>query len=328
MKLNGTMMKTVGSLTTKAKVNSPKILLISGFVCLIGAVVASHHAGRKVDEVLDNTKEQIDNLKAMKEAGEYEDVETGENVEFTSEDYKKEMTHTYIFSGLELAKLYGPVVAGTIGAGICFFSGNQILAKRLAGMTAAYGAAQKAYMRYRKNVVEDLGEDADRKYLLGLNGKHREKYYDTKIDEKTGEVVNIGKAKTREFDVVSDVKDWRQASPYAVETSKCGGFTKDYQYNIMFLENLEKKVNVTLDWKGYVSLYEVYEMLGCLNNITSEAEKMAHQVGWVKGYGDGDVRFNLVMVPTTCYIADGVAGNLSEVGLIDFNCIGSIWDKI
>lgn len=328
MKLNGTIMKTVGSLVSKAKVNSPTICLVGGLVCLGAGAYFWHQAGRHIDEKLDESKEQIDNLKAMKEAGEYEDVETGEMVEFTVEEYKKELTHAYVVTSIETIKLYGPAVLCTVGAGVCFVTGNQILAKRLAGMTAAYSAAQKAYMRYRKNVVEDLGEDADRKYLLGLDAKHREKYYDTKIDEKTGEVVNIGKAKIREFDVVSDVKDWRQASPYAVETSKCGGFTKDYQYNIMFLESLEKKVNATLDWKGYVSLYEVYEMLGCLNNITSEAEKMAHQVGWVKGYGDGDVRFNLVMVPTTCYIADGVAGNLSEVGLIDFNCIGSIWDKI
>ena len=202
------------------------------------------------------------------------------------------------------------------------------MAKRLAGMTAAYQIAQESYMRYRRNVVNDLVFEYDSKYLYGTNETIKEKYYETKVDEKTGEVKNVGKAKTRDIDVVSDVKNWDMASPYAVRLSDCGGMTKDMQYNVMWLSNIEKQANDRLDWKGYLTLYEVYESLGCLNSLTTEAEKMAHQVGWVKGRGDGDIRFNLVMVPTVCGFKDGIAGNLSEVGLIDFNCIGTIWDKV
>lgn len=312
---------------TKVNVNSPTTLLVSGLVCMGFAVVAAHHAGRKADEVLDVHKAQVDNLKEIKEAGSYKD-EDGTDVEFTESDYKKELTHTYISTTWEMAKLYGPVTIGFVGAGVCFITGNRILAKRLAGMAAAYQIMQDSYIRYRRNVIEDLGDDADRKYLLGLNETIKEKYYDTAIDEKTGDVKQIGKAKTREIDVVNDVKNWDMASPYAVRLDDCSKFTKDYQYNIMWLENVEKMANDKLDWKGYLTLYDVYETLGVLHSLTTEAEMMAHQVGWVKGCGDGDIRFNLVMVPTVCGIKDGIAGNISEVGLIDFNCIGSIWDKV
>lgn len=325
--LNGTIMKSIGGLMTKIKVNSPTVCLVGGGICLVGAVVASHYAGRKVDEVLDVHKTQVENLKDIKEAGEYQD-ENGENVEFSSDDYKKELTHTYISTAWDMTKLYGPVVLLTAGAGVCFVTGNRILAKRLAGMTAAYELVQGSYMRYRQNVIDDLGVDGDKKYLLGLDGTHEEKYHDTKIDEKTGEVVNIGKAKTRKLDVVSDVKDWRQASPYAVRIDFCHDMTKDMNYNIIYLENLERNVNLKLDVQGYLTLYEVYDALGILKNLSPEVIGMSHNVGWIKGRGDGDVRFNLVLVPTVCGINDGVAGNLSEVGLIDFNCIGSIWDKL
>lgn len=334
MKLFGQLtnvMKPLAPLATKIKVNSPTVLLVSGGVCVVGAIVAAHHAGRKIDEVLDVHKAQVDNLKEIKEAGEYrENDEEGNEIvtEFTPEDYKKELTHTYISTAWDLTKLYGPVVVGGAGAIVCFVSGNRILAKRLAGMTAAYQIVQEKFMTYRGNVVKDLGVDADRKYLLGLDDTVKEKYYETAIDEKTGDVKQVGKAKSRDIDVVSDVKNWDMASPYAIRLTDCGDLTKDMQYNVMWLSNVEKMANDKFDWKGYLTLYEVYEALGCLNSLTTEAEKMSHQVGWVKGRGDGDIRFNLVMVPTVCGFKDGIAGNLSEVGLIDFNCIGTIWDKV
>lgn len=325
--LNGTMMKTVGTLTTKVKVNSPTVLLVCGGICLAGAVISAHRAGRRVDDVLDMTKTQIDNLKDMRDAGEFEDEEAG-TVEFTEDDYKKELTHTYISTSLEFVKLYGPVVIFTTGAIVCFVSGNRILAKRLAGMTAAYQIVQESYMKYRQNVTDDLGWEADAKYLKGKNGKFREKYYETKVDEKTGETVNVGKAKVREIDVVEDIKDWRQASPYAVRLDMVKGFTKDFQYNKMWLESIERIANGKLDYKGYLTLYEVYDALGVVPYLSPESTMMSHNVGWVKGYGDGDIRFGFVMVPTVCAVEDGEVGNLTEVGLIDFNCIGSIWDKL
>lgn len=284
-----------------------------------------HQAGRHVDETLDEAKEQIDNLKFMKEAGEYEDPETGEMVEFTPDDYKKELSHTYISTGLKLGKSYGPAALMTIGAGVCFVTGNHILAERLAGMTAAYSAAQTAYMKYRQNVVIDQGEEADRKYLYGLNDKFRESIVEETVD-KNGKKRN--KTVIRETDIVSDVEDWRQASPYAVRMDHVKGFTKDYQYNIMWLDRIEDMANNKLDYKGYLTLYDVYDALGVVNYLDPSMEKMSHQVGWIKGRGDGDIRFSIVMVPTACMTQDGETRTLTEVGLVDFNCIGSIWDKI
>ena len=306
---------------TKINVNSPTLLVITGGACLIGFGIFAHRAGRRVDDTLDMHRTQVDNLKDMRDAGEFVDKDEDGNettIEFSENDYKKELTHTYVTTGLELVKLYGPVVVLGAGTFISFFSGNRILAKRLAGVTAAYGTLQEAYMTYRENVTKDLGEEADFKYLYGMDGTFKEKYYDTKIDEKTGEVVNVGKAKVREIDVVNDVKDW----------NKVKGFTHDYEYNKFWLERIESLANGKLETKGYLTLYDVYDALGIVYTLDAKHEMMSHEVGWVKGYGDDDVRFNLVMVPTVCGVKDGAVGNLSEVGLIDFNCVGTIWDKL
>lgn len=328
MKLLGNAAKLVAKYGTKVKANSPTILLITGGICLAGAVVSAHRAGRKVEETLDVNKEQIANLKQIKEAGEYVD-ENGETVEFSEQDYKKEITSAYLGAAWDLTKLYGPVVIFTGAAAASFIGGNRILAGRLAGMAAAYEAVNEAYGRYRQNVIDISGSDADQKYYLGLNDVGSVKYKDTVIDEKTGEVKEIGKAKTRTFDVVKDVKNWNQASPYAIRLDYVRGYTSDPNYNVQWLEGVEQMANTKLSYKGYLTLYDVYDALGVVNMISPEIEKMSHEVGWVLGKGDGDVRFNLIMVPTACgFGEDGGIKNYNEVGLIDFNCIGYIWDQV
>jgi hypothetical protein len=312
---------------TKVKVNSPTVLVVTGSVCLVGTVIFAHRAGRKVEETVDANRQAINNIKDIREAGSYQN-DDGEEVEFTEADYRKELTHAYLGYAWDMTKLYGPVVLGTAATATSYICGHRVLAKRLAGMTAAYEVIDSAYKRYRENVVRMSGTDADKRYLYGLNGSEKEKYYDTEIDETTGEVKNVGKPKTRNIDVVEDVKLWNQASPYAVEKSKCHCLSKDDNYNALHLGALESIANGKYDLKGRLTLYEVYDMLDVLNEISPEVEKMSHNVGWVKGYGDDYIKFDYVLVPVKCYEKDGETKNLVEVGLIDFNCIGSIWDKI
>lgn len=327
MKLISKITQPCMKYVTKVKANSPTVLVIGGTICLVGAVVAAHEAGRKVEITKVANREAIDNLKDIKESGEYTNEE-GEIIEFTEDDYKKELTHAYLGYFWDMTKLYGPVVLMAGASAGCYIGGHKVLAKRLAGMTAAYTTIDQAYKRYRENVIKISGEDADKRYFLGLDGTDKEKWYETAIDEKTGDVKQVGKAKTRDIDVVSDVKLWKQASPYAVRLDMCKGFTKDSNYNVMWLQSMEKIANDKLDFKGYLTLYEVYDALGVVSELSSEVEKMSHQVGWVKGYGDGDIRFNLVLVPSRVMVKDGALKNINEIGLIDFNCVGTIWDKI
>lgn len=320
----------LSKVVTKVKVNSPTVLVVTGSVCLVGTVIFAHRAGRKVEETVDANRQAINNIKDIMEAGSFTDEE-GNEVEFTDADYRKELTHAYLGYAWDLTKLYGPVIIGTAATATCYISGHKILAGRLAGMTAAYEVIDSAFKKYRTNVVKISGEDADRKYLYGLDGTEKEKYYDTEVDEKTGEVKNVGKAKTRNIDVVEDVKLWNQASIYAVRFDKCKAFTKDMNYNIMHLDSLEKIANNKLEsgrtsvfGPRYITMYEIYEMLGVTGELDEETLLMSHETGYVPGYNNQGIKFDIVMVPTKGCYKDGEFKSLTEIGLIDFNCPGSI----
>ena len=119
------------------------------------------------------------------------------------------------------------------------------------------------------------------------------------------------------------------ASQYAVDISLYKGFTSDPNYNVMWLSRVQDMCNAKLNQVGYLWLSDVYEALGCTNYISPEADKASHIVGWMKGVGDGEVKFNMVLVPKRVMKdADDNIHRLQEVGLIDFNVCGTIFDKI
>ena len=93
-------------------------------------------------------------------------------------------------------------------------------------------------------------------------------------------------------------------------------------------ENIQSLANAKLDSNGYLFLYDVYDALGVLNFINTDAVKASHVVGWIKGVGDDEVRFQLVPVPVKSMYSDGEVMNIAEKVLVDFNCCGTILDRI
>lgn len=321
-------MKAFSKLTTKLgktglkiKSNSPVIFLVTGTICLGGAIVAAHHAGRKVDEVLDVNKEHIENIKSLKDAEEIENEE-GEKVPYSKKQYNKDLTHAYAGALWDVSKLYLPVAGFTVASAVCYISGHKVLSERLAAMTAAYTGINEAFQKYRGNVIEMDGEDKDKKYLYGIT-EHIDNAIKNEVNPETGEIKT---EKVKNIDVVRDVK--LIASPYAVDMEDCKGFTKDPDYNVRWLESIQNLANAKLDSNGYLFLYDVYEALGVLNFINTDAVKASHVVGWIKGAGDDEVRFQLVPVPVKCKYSDGEIMNVAEKVLIDFNCCGTILDRI
>ena len=321
MKAFSKLTNKLGKTGLKIKSNSPVIFLVTGTICLGGAVVAAHHAGRKIDEVLDVNKEHIENIKSLKDADEIENEE-GEKVPYSKKQYNKDLTHAYAGALWDVSKLYLPVAGFTVASAVCYISGHKVLSERLAAMTAAYTGVNEAFQKYRGNVIEMDGEDKDKKYLYGIT-EHVDNATVAKVDPETGEIKT---EKAKNIDVVRDVK--LIASPYAVDMEDCKGFTKDPEYNVRWLENIQNLANAKLDSNGYLFLYDVYEALGVLNYINTDAVKASHVVGWIKGVGDDEVRFQLVPIPVKCKYTDGEIMNIAEKVLIDFNCCGTILDRI
>lgn len=308
--------------STKVKVNSPVIFLVTGTICLGGAVIAAHHAGRKVDEVLDVNKEHLDNIRSLK--GQEEIInEEGEREPYSDRKWRKDMSQAYLGAAWDMTKLYGPVAILTVSSAVCYIGGHKVLARRLAGMTAAYTLVNESFEQYRQNVIDMDGEDQDKKYLFGKSIEHIK---DGKLEKINPETKEIESVKVKDIDLVKDIK--LNASPYAVSLEDCKGFTKDPNYNVRWLESVMNMANIKLQQMGYLFLYDVYEALGVTPWVSPEAIKASHCVGWLIGVGDGEVKFNLISVPEKCMTVDGEVVNLRESALIDFNCVGTILDRI
>lgn len=99
----------------------------------------------------------------------------------------------------------------------------------------------------------------------------------------------------------------------------CSGWSKDPEYNLMFLRSQEQYANDLLRAKGHLFLNEVYDMLGIPRT------KAGQVVGWcVKSpFYDGYVDFGINDERNS----DFVNGN-TNVALLDFNVVGNILDMI
>lgn len=316
-------MKVIGKLMAKAGAKSPVICLVGGCAAVVGGVLMAHRAGRKVEETLDINKEHLDNIRALKGVEEIED-EDGNKVPYTDKDYKKDLTKAYAGCAWDFAKLYLPPIALTAGGILCFVKGHKILGRRLASMTAAYECANEAFKKYRGNVVAFDGSDQDKRYLYGLE---KEKGIEMEVvDPETGEVTTVKTNKSKPLDVIKDVS--LVASPYAVKVEDCKGFTKDPEYNVRWLSIVQENCNLQLRTRGYLFLADVYDALGVTAFLRPEMVRTSHLVGWVIGEGDNEVIFDMVLVPEKCGMKDGETAVYREVGLVDFNCDGTIIDRL
>ena len=101
----------------------------------------------------------------------------------------------------------------------------------------------------------------------------------------------------------------------------CAGWTKDPEYNLMFLKLQELDANDKLRAQGHLLLNDVYEMLGIPKT------KSGMVVGWIYDeehpFGDNYVDFGLFSE----YNKDFING-YKTTAVLDFNVDGDIRDRI
>ena len=101
---NEMMEKAANALTkfsAKAKAHSPEILLIAGIAGAVGTVILACVGTRKLDAVLEDSKQRIDEAK--------ETVVENEDEQTTSNN-QKALVLAYAQTSLDFAKIYGPAV--------------------------------------------------------------------------------------------------------------------------------------------------------------------------------------------------------------------------
>lgn len=282
---------------SKLKSASPEIAIIAGVGLVVYGTVKACQATRKLDALLDEHKNAIEDIKA--------------ETTFPDEE-KKEITKQYARTAWEMFRLYAPSVA-IGGAGIfLIFKGHGILRRRYLAVVSAYSMLEKSYDVYRKRVINELGDAMDKHFRFGTTEEEVEV---TETDKK-------GKEKTVKKKITTIDPNFEQYSAYSRVFDE---FNPKWQsepgLNKAFITYWQNHANDVLHARGYLFLNEVYEWLGFPKTIAGQ------KVGWrdsKNNSGDNFVDFGLMDVYKRAREGDEIASmwvnGIEPNVLLDFNC--------
>lgn len=309
LEIMNTMTRTFNKFGLQMRKHSPEILVGAGIVGVVASTVMACKATTKLDDVLEEPKEKIEKI--------HEFMEHPENVpegkEYTEEDGKKDLTIVYTQTAVKVARMYAPaVVLGAVSIA-AIVGGHAILRKRNIALAAAYATLDKGFKEYRGRVIERFGKELDRELRYNIKSKEIEEVEVAEdgtevVTTKTGEVAdpNLNSIYARFFD------------------DGCTGWTKDPEYNLMFLRDQQRYANDLLKSRGHIFLNEVYDMLGI------QRTKAGACVGWIydekNPVGDNFVDFGIYDLYKEKN-RDFVNGYERTI-LLDFNVDGNILDLI
>lgn len=284
------------------KKHSPEILLTAGMVGTVVSAVMACKATTKLDGILSETKEQIDQIHKYSDKPEEAD-------KYSEEDAKKDTVIVYAHTGKEMVKLYAPAV-GLGALSLCsILASNKILKERNVALTAGLAAANRAFKEYRGRVVERFGEEVDQQLRYNIKAT---KIEETVTDEKGKEKKVKKTIEVADPDASGYLKYFTQTNPY---------WENNPEYVEMFLRAQQNYANDKLRAVGHLTLNEVYNMLGMQDS------KAGMVVGWIYDQhhpnGDNFVEFDVKKV----YLPNE-GGDYEEAYAIDFNVDGNIYDKM
>ena len=290
----------------KFKKHSPEILAVAGVVGIVTSGIMACKASTKLSGVIEETKEQLDQVHDYVEKNGFSD-------KYTEEDSKKDTAIIYTQTAVKLVKLYGPaVILGTLSI-TAMLTSNKILRKRNIALAAAYTTVDKAFKDYRGRVVERFGEELDKELKYNLKSKEIEEINTNENGEETS-VKKTVKAMNP-----NDISEYARFFD-----ESCSSWNKSQFHNQMFLKQQQNYANDLLKAQGYLFLNDVYKMLGM------DVAPYGQVVGWIydekNPVGDNFVDFGL-------YDLNDEAKRLFINGrersiLLDFNVDGNILDLI
>lgn len=289
------------------KKHSPEILVVVGIVGAVTSAVMACKATTKVNDILNDTKSQVDKVHKV-----LEDEAISPEM-YSEEDGKKDLAIIYAKTGLNFVKLYGPAVLLGAVSIASILASNNILHKRNIALAAAYTAVDTGFKEYRGRLIERFGKELDKELKYNIKS---ETVQEMVIDEKGNE---------QAVDKVIEVANPNIYSDYArCFDDGCKGWTKDPELNLVFLKQMQQYANDKLRAKGHLFLNEVYDMLGFPRSRAGQI------VGWIydekNKVGDNFVDFGIYDA-TKQPNRDFVNG-YERVIWLDFNVDGPIWNMI
>lgn len=283
----------------KVKKHSPEILITAGVIGTVASAVMACKATTKLSDILEDSKEQINQVHNF-----LDDDKIPES-QYSKEDGNKDLAIIYAQTGIKLVKLYAPAVALGALSITGIVASNSILRKRNIALAAAYTTVDKTFKRYRNNVIDRFGEKIDKELRYGIKAREIEEIVvDDDGNEKTV------KKTVEAADPVSMYSDYAK-----IYDAGCNGWTKDAEFNLMFLRHTQAQANDILKRRGYLFLNEVYDMLGF------QRTKAGQVMGWIydeeNPVGDNFVDFGIYN--TDIEKARDFVNGIERVIILDFN---------
>ena len=290
----------------KIKKHSPEILLAAGVTGVVASAVMACKATTKVSAIMAETKNTVESI--------HECVENPKYADYTEEDSKKDLTITYVQTGLKLVKLYAPAV--TIGAASigCILASNKIIRNRNAALAAAYATVDKSFKDYRNRVIDRFGESLDRELRYNI----RTEEVDEIITDEKGEQQIVKKT----IEVMDNPNQYSEYARFFDEY--CLGWCNDPEANLVYVKQRQNYANELLQIKGHLFLNEVYDMFGFPRTRAGQI------VGWVydkkNPMGDNFVDFGIYNLYNSS-AKDFVNGREPSI-LLDFNVDGDVYSLL
>lgn len=290
----------VGRQLLVASKHSPRVLFAAGIVGVVATAVTASRATMNLSDTLEEHKNNLDIAAKLI-------VEQRED--YTQQDYRKDVAVVYARAARDITRLYAPTVGIGIISVACLTGSHHILMKRNMALTAAYGMLDRGFKEYRRRVIDEYGEDADRRFRYDTEYRNHE-YFDETDGQKRTEVVRKVK-QTNDYSIYARFFD-----------ESCGDVWSSVpEYNRIFLHAQQNFANDMLRARGHIFLNEVYDSLGL------ERSKAGAVVGWVwDNGGDNRVDFG-IFEGSRPAIREFVNGQEGAI-LLDFNVDGVIYDKI
>lgn len=293
-----TLKGTVGRGGLLLQKHAPEILTGAGLVAMTTGAVLAVKATLNLEKTLTKAEERI---VSVKDAKAYADG-TAEVEDYEDKAYQKDLYQAYLKNVLDFTKLYGPAVSLFIAGAGSVLAGHGIMRKRNVALVAAYNAVEKSFAAYRARVLEDLGEDKDRDYRLGIT-----ETTETGENGKKHALIEIDPTKASRYARVFDEgnPEWQRGEGY----------------NQFFLTAEQSYLNDKLRATGHVFLNEVYDRLGF--DRTPEGAV----VGWLLSK-DGDNYIDFGIYDLANEQKRKFINGWEDSIWLDFNVDGVIFDKI
>ena len=219
----GTLSRGFSALAMSLKKRAPQILIVTGVAGGVAAAVIACKKTRKIDEVIEKNKKDIEELHQV--------------INHSPVDTIK----TYTTCGLRFVRHYAVPLAIGAASVVMIFGGAAIFKKRIATLAAAYAALEASYNKYRER-IKAIDPELDKKAILG-------------VTEKEAEKKNLP-ATMKEEAVNPYVYIWDDSSEQFSKDSELA-----LSFNRMKITSIESYFTALLRAKGYVFLNDILDRL-------------------------------------------------------------------